>query len=106
MPNDDNLDPKLEAEYAEGDRLLKRIDEDEEFAKQFAGLESFEALTAAVRGAGFDISDEVIADIIEEKLKEEGDLSDDDLEAVSGGIKTFPINFLMPTSVRRRAWSG
>ena len=85
MSDEDNIDPKLEAEYAEGDRLLQKLEEDEALAQDIGSVTDFDELAAKIRAHGFNISDQVIAEIIIEEAEEEGELSEDQLEEIAGG---------------------
>lgn len=94
MSDENNIDPELQAEYAEGDRLLQMLEEDEALAQDIGNVQSFAELTEKIRANGFKLSDEVIAEIILEEAEEEGELPDEALEAISGGAGKSDKNFI------------
>jgi len=58
--------------------FVEKIKTDEEFAKKLKGFEDASARKAFVKEAGFDFTDEEVKQI-------QGELSDEDLDAVAGG---------------------
>ena len=75
---------------------MKRFEElaaDKEFMAQLGAMESVEEITAAINARGVEISVEEMKEALELALKQEGtaELSENDLEAVSGGISIGAI---------------
>lgn len=63
--------------------FLAKLNEDKAFAEEIAAVQSKEELLAKVKAAGFDVTEEDLAELDGEQFS--GELSDDELDAVAGG---------------------
>jgi predicted ribosomally synthesized peptide with nif11-like leader len=62
--------------------FAKKLAEDAEFAKQFEGVESTEELLEKIKAAGY----EVTAEALQSLAGGDGELDDDELDNINGGI--------------------
>ena len=69
------------------EELIREVFSDETYVENLFKSESWEAAQASLKEKGIDLSVEEIKTIVNKaKAAEEGELSDDELENVSGGI--------------------
>ena len=63
--------------------FLAKLNEDKAFADEIAAVQSMEELLAKAKAAGFDVTEDELA--IWAGAQPNGELTDDELDAVSGG---------------------
>ena len=72
------------------EELIREVFSDETYVKNLFKSESWEAAQASLKEKGIDLSVEEIKNIVNKaKAAEEGELSDDELENVAGGIEVL-----------------
>ena len=64
---------------------IEEIFSDKEFVKELVALKDNAAVQAALKAKGLDLTEEKIAAIRESMAKKTGELSDEQLEQISGG---------------------
>ena len=64
--------------------LIKRINEDNDFAKELVKAESKEEFLEKLKQKGYELTDEAKSNLL--KLIGEKELADDELENVAGGL--------------------
>lgn len=64
--------------------LIKRINEDNDFAKELVKAESKEEFLEKLKQKGYELTDEAKSNLL--KLIGEKELTDDELENVAGGL--------------------
>ena len=74
--------------------FLAKLNEDKAFADEIASVQSMEELLAKAKAAGFDMTEDELA--IWAGAQPNGELTDDELDAVSGGgvFEKRPPNML------------
>ena len=66
--------------------LLAKLNDDAELSEKFKGAADPDAVVALAKEAGFDVSK---ADLLKYKARQTLELSDAELEGVSGGARTY-----------------
>lgn len=64
--------------------LIKKINEDNDFAKELVKAESMEEFLEKLKQKGYELTDEAKSNLL--KLIGEKELTDDELENVAGGL--------------------
>ena len=68
---------------------IEEIFSDKEFVKELVALKDNAAVQAALKAKGLDLTEEKIAAIRESMAKKTGELSDEQLEQISGGFGSY-----------------
>lgn len=77
--------------------LIKKINEDNDFAKELAKAESKEEFLEKLKQKGYELTDEAKSNLL--KVIGEKELTDDELENVAGGMASRYDIMLLRTKV-------